>query len=76
MRSSARSQCRTLPRRDSRRRRCIRRVVVSVCLLLVAAVMGGLLVYVRPQIDPLRRAHAILILGGPEYGRYPYGSAR
>lgn len=73
MRSSARSQCRTLPPRDSRRRRCIRRVVVSVCLLLVAAVMGGLPVYVRPQIDPLRRADAILILGGPEYGRYPYG---
>src|SRR5271166_444163 len=73
MRSSARSQCRTLPGRDSRRRRCIRRVVVSVCLLLIAAVMGGMPVYVRPQIDPLRRADAILILGGFGHRRYPYG---
>ena len=73
MRSSARSRCRTLPRGDFRRRRCIRRLVVSVCLLLIAAVIGGLPVYVRPQIDPLRHADAILILGGDGYRRYPFG---
>jgi len=51
----------------------IRRLVVSVCLLLIAAVIGGLPVYVRPQIDQLRHADAILILGGPGYARYPFG---
>lgn len=29
--------------------------------------------YVRPQIDPLRHADAILILGGADYHRYPFG---
>ena len=38
--------------------------MLSVCLLLIVAVIGGLPVYVRPQIDPLRHADAILILGG------------
>ena len=47
--------------------------MVSVCLLLIAAVIGGLPVYVRPQIDPLRHADAILILGGAYYDRYPFG---
>ncbi len=47
--------------------------MVAVCLLLIAAVIGGLPVYVRPQIDPLRHADAILILGGDYYGRYPFG---
>ena len=42
-------------------------------MLLIAAVIGGLPVYVRPQIDQLRHADAILILGGPYYHRYPYG---
>ena len=73
MRSPARSRCRTLPLGDSRRWRCIRRLVASVCLLLIAAVIGGLPVYVRPQIDPLRHADAILILGGEGYSRYLVG---
>ena len=47
--------------------------MVPVCLLLIAAVAGGLPVYVRPQIDPLRHADAILILGGSGYSRYPFG---
>jgi uncharacterized SAM-binding protein YcdF (DUF218 family) len=55
------------------RRPRIRRWVVSVCLLLIAAVIGGLPVYVRPQVDQLRHADAILILGGPHYSRYPFG---
>ena len=58
---------------DSRCRRCFRRVVVSACLLLTAAVVAGLLVYARPQIDRLRHADAILILGGADYGRYRFG---
>jgi hypothetical protein len=48
-------------------------LVVSVCLLLTAAVVGGLPVYVRPQIDQLRHADAILILGGFGDDRYRFG---
>jgi uncharacterized SAM-binding protein YcdF (DUF218 family) len=51
----------------------IRRLWVSVCLLLAAAVIGGLPVYVRPQVDPLRHADAILVLGGYGYDRYGLG---
>jgi hypothetical protein len=32
--------------------------MASVCLLLIAAVIGGLPVYVRPQIDRLRRTYS------------------
>ena len=55
------------------RRPRIRWVVVPVCLLLIAAVIGGLPVYVRPQVDPLRHADAILVLGGNGFSRYPFG---
>jgi uncharacterized SAM-binding protein YcdF (DUF218 family) len=55
------------------RRVRIRWVVVPVCLLLIAAVIGGLPVYVRPQVDPLRHADAILVLGGDGFSRYPFG---
>ncbi len=55
------------------RRRRFRRVLVSICLMLIAAVVAGLPVYVRPQVDRLRRADAILILGGPDYRRYTFG---
>jgi hypothetical protein len=58
---------------DPRRWRLVRRWLVSLCVLLVAAVMAGLPVYVRPQIDPLRHADAILVLGGLPYDRYPFG---
>ena len=51
----------------------MRRLVASVCLLLIAAVIGGLPVYVRPQIDRLRHADAILILGGEGKSRYLVG---
>jgi hypothetical protein len=72
-RSSARSQRRRLPRGDFRSGRFVRRLVVSICALLIAAVIGGAPVYVRPQIDPLWHADAIFILGGAYYGRYPFG---
>ena len=41
--------------------------------VLIAAVIGGLPVYVRPQIDPLRHADAIFILGGYGDLRYSCG---
>jgi uncharacterized SAM-binding protein YcdF (DUF218 family) len=37
------------------------------------ATAAGLPVYVRPQIDQLRQADAILILSGPSHRRYSFG---
>lgn len=53
-------------------RRRMRRVLGG-CLLVMAMIAAGLPVYVFPQLDPLRRADAILILGGAHYLRYPFG---
>jgi uncharacterized SAM-binding protein YcdF (DUF218 family) len=47
--------------------------MASACLLLSAAVIGGLPVYVRPQIDRLHHADAIFILGGYGDLRYSFG---
>jgi uncharacterized SAM-binding protein YcdF (DUF218 family) len=57
----------------ARRRRSILRLIALACLLLIAAGIGGLPVYVRPQIDRLRHADAIFILGGYGNDRYSYG---
>jgi hypothetical protein len=57
----------------TRRRRRVRITLLSLCLALIGAVVAGVPVYVRPQIDSLRHADAILILGGPDYERYRYG---
>ena len=57
----------------TRRRRRFRIALVSLCLALIAAVVAGVPGYVRPQIDSLRHADAILILGGPDYERYIHG---
>jgi uncharacterized SAM-binding protein YcdF (DUF218 family) len=62
-----------LPPRNSHRRRCGRRLAASVCILVIAAIIGGLPVYVRPQIDPLRHADAIFVLGGFGEERYAFG---
>ena len=64
---------RTVSGGDSWCRRRYRRLLVSACLLTTAAAIAGLPVYVRPQIDPLRHADAILILGGEYYSRYAFG---
>ena len=72
-RTFAATQRGTLSGGGSRRRRWIRRFIASACLLLIAAVIGGLPVYVRPQIDPLRHADAIFILGGYGDLRYSFG---
>ncbi len=53
-----------------------RRGVLAACtaLISVAALIGaGIPVYVRPQVDPLRPADAILVLGGQGVDRYLYG---
>ncbi|MCE0763144.1 YdcF family protein [Pseudonocardia kujensis] len=44
--------------------------------MLVAVLLAGvagLPVYVLPQLDTLRPADAIVVLGGTDYQRYPYG---
>jgi len=56
-----------------RRWRRIRRLQAWAALLLMAVVVAGLPVYVRPQIDQLRHADAILVLGGFGEERYDYG---
>jgi uncharacterized SAM-binding protein YcdF (DUF218 family) len=73
----------SLPTRPVRRRtslgggswrwRWIRWLLASVCLLLTAALIAGLPVYARPQIDRLRHADAIFILGGYGDLRYSFG---
>lgn len=56
-----------------RRHQRLRRWVASVCVVVIAAVIAGVPVYVLPQTDPLRRADAILIIGGTGWDRYPFG---
>lgn len=63
----------TLQRADPRRRRRQRRLLVWVSLMIIAAVIGGLPVYVRPQVDPLRHADAIFVIGGFGGNRYRLG---
>jgi uncharacterized SAM-binding protein YcdF (DUF218 family) len=60
---------------DPRRWRLVRRWLVSLCVVFIVAVVAGLPVYVRPQIDPLRHADAIFVLGGVAHDRYPFGIA-
>lgn len=62
-----------LPRTEPRRGRWKRRSAISVCLILIAAGLGGIPVYVRPQVDPLRHADAILVIGGYGEERYRLG---
>jgi uncharacterized SAM-binding protein YcdF (DUF218 family) len=54
------------------RGRRIRAILVSA-LLAMAFVAAGFPIYVAPQIDSLRRADAIFVLGGRGYERYSYG---
>jgi len=67
------TQSRALSGGGPGRRRWIRRFMASACLLLTAAAIGGLPVYVRPQIDRVRHADAIFILGGYGDLRYTLG---
>lgn len=52
--------------------RHLRRIVVISAILLVGTIAAGFPVYVTPQIDSLRKADAIFVLGGNGYERYPY----
>ncbi|WP_109527080.1 MULTISPECIES: YdcF family protein [Nocardia] len=56
-------------------RRKHRLALLSVGLLafLATVVVAGLPVYVYPQVDPLRPADAIVVLGGTAYERFDIG---
>lgn len=58
----------------TRRRRRLRIGILSVSVFLIVAVVAGLPVYALPQVDAPRPADAILILGGPDYRRYGFGT--
>jgi uncharacterized SAM-binding protein YcdF (DUF218 family) len=60
---------------DPRRGRVVWQWFIALCVILIAAVVAGLPVYVRPQVDSLRHADAILVLGGIAEDRYHYGMA-
>jgi uncharacterized SAM-binding protein YcdF (DUF218 family) len=51
------------------------RVILVSALLAMAVVTAGFPIYVAPQIDDLRHADAIFVLGGRGYERYSYGLA-
>ena len=69
----AAAHSRTLSGGAFRGRRRIRRFIAFASTLLITGVVGGLPVYVRPQIDPLRHADAIFVLGGVGDLRYTFG---
>jgi uncharacterized SAM-binding protein YcdF (DUF218 family) len=58
---------------DSSGKRRPRHRLLASCLLLVLAAVSGFPVYVQPQIDPLRHADAVLVLGGFGENRYQFG---
>ncbi|NUP25846.1 MAG: YdcF family protein [Nocardia sp.] len=45
----------------------------AALVLLVLAAVAGWPVFVRPQVDPLRPADAIVVLGGTPYERFDVG---
>lgn len=50
------------------------RLILQVAPTVIAVLaLAGLPVYVNPQIDELRHADAILVIGGHGFDRYPYG---
>lgn len=55
------------------RKRYIGGSLVCILALLLAAAIGGIPVFVHPQIDPVRPADAVIVLGGPGYSRYGLG---
>lgn len=59
--------------RGSRLRRRVVTWSPMALVVLIAAAIAGLPVYVRPRLDRLRHADAVFVLGGYEYDRYPYG---
>lgn len=51
------------------------RCLATLLCISAGVSAAGIPVYVRPQIDELRRADAILVLSGPHHVRYPFAFA-
>lgn len=51
----------------------LRLATASLLLLVIVSLIAGLPVYVRPQIDPLRPADAVFVLGGDDWRRHMLG---
>lgn len=63
-----------MPNRERRpKRRTALRLTVLLTLVSTMVIGAGVPVYVLPQVDPLRRADAVFVLGGPGYDRYMLG---
>jgi uncharacterized SAM-binding protein YcdF (DUF218 family) len=61
---------------EQRKKRLVRhvaRTIIAISVSFGAAMLGGWPVYVAPQVDALRPADAILVLGGDGARRYPLG---
>lgn len=70
-------QRRPLPELEDRRRAPgLRRAGLrwgALLALVVVLGLAGVPVYIHPQIDPLRKADAIVVLGGTAYERFDMG---
>ncbi len=55
--------------------RIVAKWTACVSLIIVGAGAAGWPVYVRPQVDPLRQADAVLVLGGYESARFGFGNS-
>ncbi|MFE3189501.1 YdcF family protein [Nocardia sp. NPDC059240] len=69
---TAAAPARRRPRVFARRPRWLW-IFVTVGLLIGTTAGAGMPVYAYPQIDRLRHADAIFVLGGEGFHRYPYG---
>lgn len=65
----------TRKRLDRVRARYLGAAAILVLVLMLVATLVVDVVYLRPQVDAPRRADAVLILGGPDHERYPFGLA-
>ena len=62
----------TTPGRRRVRLRLLR-LPAAIVAAVVAVALAGLPVFVHPQVDPLRQADAIVVLGGTPYERFDIG---
>jgi len=63
-----------MPRLLSRGAWRFAKYITVLCLVLAVAIAAGIPLYVRPQIDSLHRADAVMVLGGYASERYAFAS--
>ncbi|WP_084495662.1 YdcF family protein [Nocardia shimofusensis] len=52
---------------------CLLRLPLAIAATITALALAGIPVFVHPQLDPLRPADAIVVLGGTPYERFDIG---